>query len=241
MPDAQTSRLRTTVQLPFQTEESIGLNVEKIQSLCQLSGFSHLRIQNQEDPKTSKSAVMPVGINSFNTAIGGKASIETEPIYLEETDLSHQAFRKQSRWFNLKISLNQEEMKQRMLLSKKDLREATHWARDINQALTQGIVRAGVKQLFSGLSTEEKSTSAFVYGLGLFNASSPVGLVSYFATMALVSNYFQIYRFGGENFKEGSGHRYSLFLGPELDRALILLIIAHTQKLAKPVELKSTN
>ena len=237
MPEAQTSRLRTTVELPFNNENAIGLNVDRIQALCQLSGFRHLRIQNQEHPLTTNAAVMIVGMDSRGTAVGGKASVKTVPIYEEGMNPVNNVIRKQSRWFDLTISLNQKEIQQRMLVSRKDVRKVTNWAKNINQALTQGIVNAGVKQLLSGLSTVEKTISVILYGLvPVISFIGPEKIPSYLATMVFMYNYLQDYRFGGENFREGSGHRYSLIFGPELDRALVLLLLANSQKLAKPLK-----
>lgn len=236
MPDAQTQRLQTAAELPFSLHESIGLNVQRLQTLCQISGFRHLKIENQQDPKTSKAAGMIIGINGHNTALAGKASIDTVPTFTHECnpDTHNQRKRHQSRWHNLRIALNTEEMKQRMLLTKQDTRKAEIWAKELNKTLTQGIIRAGIKQLVTNLDKTDILISLLYYGSWVesLNESYSTLLLSFYTLwwngwMAVLNQ--------PERFEEGVGHRWSFFVGLELDRAAVLLGLTYTQKLAKEI------
>jgi len=240
MPEAQTRRLRTKVKLPFAIEESIGINVKHTQALCQVSGLRHLTIKNQENPEVSNTINVVVGINEQGVGLAGKGIIKKVPTFEHEAQrsTSENFFYKNAIWQDLTISLNTKEVKQRILGSEEDVRNVAKWATELNDALTKGIVRTGLKQLLINLRKFDLIMPSVVHlttlsvllrgdiGNFLYWFIQDAGLWSFLGTMA--SSF--------ENFKEGEGHRLSMFVNFELDRALALLVMAGgLQPLAKKI------
>lgn len=238
MPEAQTHRLLTKATLPFTMHEHIGLNVPWLQSLCQLSGFRKLTVENEENPKISKVASMVVGIESTGEALSGGGAVEKVPTHSQESKwINYNPNRfKQSRWSDLQIFLNTQEMQQKIRLGNESVRDASVWARELNQALTAGIVSAGIKNLLEYPALGEVIMAGIWYlGDLAVLLNKPSSLLPIFLTEAFFVNAVGLLIDNPENFKEGSGKRWSLFVGYELDRALALLFMARTQKIAKEI------
>ena len=252
MPEANTSRLRTTATLPFQLHEEVGLNVKRLHAICQVSGFSHLRIRNDPQGETSQEIPQVVGIDREGTAIAGKVKIKKVPTFqFDHSPVDHSpAFVfgrhwKQSRWQNLTISLNTEEMKQRIRLSDESVKNPTMWGEEIHRALKSGTLKAGTHHLLKDFKRFEKIFTLFMYTLMsseeiLSVARGDLGLGNLAPTLAvdavLIGTFMTVMHslgYGVE--KPGEGRRISLFFGPELDRAVTLLVLTHTQSLAKGI------
>jgi hypothetical protein len=247
MSEANTERIRTTATLPFQLHEQVGLNVRRIHTICQVAGFRSIRIQNDQRGETSQSFPQIVGIDRNGSAVAGKVALKEVPTY--QSDFPHgdslSEADKQSRWKNLNISLNTEEMKQRILLSGRRVTDSLEWGKQLDSVLKRAMVKNGALHLVKDITRSEQKNALLLY--------------TAFASFRLLSH--AIYNYGPQEFlfystlhfvitgtsittmssavsgveRSGQGRRVSLFYGPELDRALILLAIAYTSRLAKGV------
>lgn len=249
MSEANTDRIRTSVSLPFKLEEKIGLNVGRIETLLQLGGFADLKISQEEDKETSSVVPMVVGINNKGEAVAGKAKVKVIPISQESVHLGKDLFR-DSRWSNLDITLNIEELQQRLLESGNNIQKTISWVRDINQTLTRGIIRAGLRNLLSIKDRTKEDWLAPLIYYGAWHANTLVGKTFYGAeastSWAIIANSVAaaaVYHFlsaivppGPE--RKGSGTRFSVFIDFELDRAIGLFALGNLSTLAKPIDQK---
>ena len=247
MSEANTGRLRTTATLPFQLQEEVGLNVKRLHAICQVAGFRHLRIQNDPEGETSQSVPQIIGIDNNGTAIAGKAKIKKAHTFHVDYSPTSEYKKpwKQARWQNLTISLNTEEMKQRILLSDESVRDPTRWGEEINRALRKAATKEGVRHLVNDLERFEKLLTLFAFALvssdeivdalaGNIEPKTVVPRIAFsFALLSAVMTGIDSLGYGRE--KPGGGRRISLFLGPELDRAVALLALTYTQRLAKGI------
>lgn len=221
LPEAQTDRLRITVSLPLGVEKNVGISIRDTHRLLQVGGIRSL------------------SINSQGAASAGRAALNTIPTHREifQTDRLpvHQA-----RWVDLDISLNTSntsEMQQRVLEAKKSIREASVWAREINQAVTHAIVCAGVSHLLKDIGIPDVFGMVLYYQHQLWFIASP-GIIPAYLRFALPCgfwNFCQSMLWGKE--QSGSGYRISLFVaGPEFDRAFLLLLLGKTRTLVKELK-----
>lgn len=245
MSEANTWRLRTTATLPFQLHESVGLNVGRIETLCQIAGFRYLKIQNDPNGETSQAVPLVVGVGRDGQAVASRAAVKNVPTYQFD---SSQVFdvrwpMKQARWKDSTISLNTEEMKQRILLSDERVTDSNEWGKQIDKALKGAAMKGGVRHLVSGLDRFEKIMTPFFYALIFSNdlvtiakgespEAIPISATSIVITGTLMTGLYSL-RYGVE--KPGGGRRVSLFYGPELDRAIALAVFTYTSKLAKGI------
>ena len=247
MSEANTGRLRTTATLPFQLQEEVGLNVKRLHTICQVAGFRHLRIQNDQEGETSQSVPQVIGIDNDGTAIAGKAKIKRAPTF--HVDYSptskYMEYWKQSVWQNLTISLNTEEMKQRILLSDESVGNPTRWGEEINGALKKAAIKEGTRHLVKDFRRFEKLLTLFGFAAAtssemidaLTGNLEPEAIVPRIASSVVLFGTIMtgLHSLTSGPERQGEGRRISLFFGPELDRAVALLALTYTQRLAKGI------
>ena len=253
MSEANTERIRTTATLPFQLHEEVGLNVKRLHVICQVSGFSHLRIRNDPQGETSQEVPQIVGIDRDGTAMAGKAKVKKVPTFQIDYSPTSEYGEpwKQARWQNLTISLNTEEMNQRILLSDESVKNPTMWGEEIHKALKSGTLKAGTRHLVKDFERYEKLLtllgftlhSSFEIGGALTGNIEPEavvpGIAYRIALLGTVMTGLHSFLYGLE--KPGEGRRISLFFGPELDRAAALLALTYTQRLAEGITENNTS
>ena len=247
MPEANTSRLRTTATLPFQLQEEVGLNIKRLHAICQVAGFRHLRIQNDPQGETSQAVPQVVGVDHDGTAIAGKAKIKRASTFQAAYSPSpeYELLWKQARWQNLTISLNTEEMKQRILLSDENVRNPERWGEEINGVLKKAVIKEGVHHLVNDFKWYEKLLTLFGFAVffsdeivnalaGNLEPKTIVPRIAFsYALFGTLMTGLHSFLWGAE--RQGGGRRISLFYGLELDRAIALAVLTYTQRLAKGI------
>ena len=237
---ANTDRLTVELDLPFGLGNEIGLKVDQLRVLCQIAGFKHLLIKSPKKPRISKSIPTIVGINSHGESYAGLIVSDTVPTAEQEFGkINDHRFLKNGEWRDLRISLNLSEIQQRILLSEEDVRIAENWVKELNQALTDAIIKAGLKHLL--LTIEDKLN---LYITICFWLSKLSRLLSGNSSKFLISMLYDAFLWnllgslnsGKEDFKNGEGYRMSIFLGIELDRAALLLFLAKSSVLVGEIE-----
>lgn len=255
MSEANTVRVRTTATLPFQLHEEVGLNLKRIDAICQVGGFQYLKIQNDPKGETSHAVPQIVGIDRSGSAVAGKVRLKEAPTFQSEYTPDTPAFyldrMKQGRWKNLTILLNTEEMKRRILSSDARVTDPSEWGNEINKALKMAMVKNGTRHLVKDLDRFDQFFTLLFYSLVYSDEiislakgeSGPLETLSKMAGslaitgMVMTTLYSTFY--GVE--KPGKGRRISLFYGPELDRTAVLLALAYTSRLAKGISKDKQN
>lgn len=243
LPEANTERLRTTLELPFGVGERIGLNVKRIHLLCQLGGFRFLRLSGNWESEVSAVEPQIVGFNSEGGAYAGGAAVRKVPTYDYDCNQQRRSIYHQANWSDLRLELNLKEIQQRILEKSGNLRKAESWSGQINEVLKRGLTKAGFRNLVIDLTIYDKFFVTFGYGNDFWSTlrkamrSSQAFDLRYLLIQGLGTGllwcFFSSLVCGPE--KPGEGRRFSLFFGPELDRAAILAVLARTRPLAVPL------
>jgi len=252
MPEAQTDRIRTTATLPFGVEKEIGINVKKLHTIMQLGGVSFLKIASEENGEKSIADATIVGFDGQGNALAGKTKMNyirtsSSKYRLENNNKNY----KQSRWIDMSITFNTEELKQRLLHSGKKVNEPNNWSVEINKALKKQITKNCSVHLTSGFNTFETIFMSFLYSsnllssmdmgldnviMGTVNPHLPtIGnllyqLISTGTVFSIVDSFF----LGFE--RKGTGRRLSLFYGFGIDRLALLALNTSTSTLAKTLK-----
>lgn len=235
--EASTDRIKTNLYLPFNLDEKIGLNLGRIGAMMQLGGFKHLTISREPEEKTSSTIPTIVGMSGSGDAIAGKVKSKIVETYNNDFSLERNELRSHT-WSDLKLRINTHEIQQRVLLSERNVRDATTWASEIDEALTKGIVRAGFDYLIHTRSNMDKvgmSVSYVLYGAALVVNKLLLGtsfaIPGYLGALAAYNLGFLHMQVGRE--KRGTGQRLSVFIDYELDRAIVLRLVGKLSTLAK--------
>jgi len=253
---ANTSRVRFDVAMPeYVDAERIGVNLKAIHTLCRIGGISHLRVNGVAGDEPERSVPQILGFTQNGEAFAGKAKVqEIAPIFDSGSLVEgpNDPIRAHSAtWIDTQIKLNMDEISGRIQHEDKwvrGVRSPEAWAHYFNQAVKQGLSKEGTKHLVFGMSS-------FNSGLSLMNNINSILLSSYasifnvflrnfnpqlpaletlFEHLILrnllwnLANYFFYHR---NDYTDGS--RFSLIFGPEVDRALVLKIMAKTKTLVK--------
>ena len=212
-----------------------------------MGGFRYLKIQNDPRGETSRAIPQVVGIDRSGSAVAGKVGMKEAPTFQSEYTLDPHSDRpqKQARWKDLTISLNTEEMKRRILASDGRVTDPRQWGEEINSVLRRTMVRNGTRHLVKDLNRFDQFLTPFFYSLVYWDEiislakgeAGPLETLSKMggslALVGMVMTTVDSFFYGFE--RPGKGRRVSLFYGPELDRAVVLLAIAYTSRLAKAV------
>lgn len=244
IPEANTERIRASLVLPFRLEEQVGLNTRKIELLSQIGGISHVKIQNDEQSGTTQTIPQVVGIDGQGTAISGATKVSKVPSFRSshESDTSRY---KTSRWAELTIRINSEEIKNRLLKTDQIVNMPDPWAKEINSAIKKSILNSGVKHLMS-LERYEKFLAVFLYSLDVLlstslvvRAGTPEQFLPEIINQAILTGIFwNIFKpiLGDGLEGKGRGSRLSISMGPEIDRAAVLYLASLGKPIAKKLE-----
>lgn len=253
--EAQSERVRFHVSLPeFVDDDKIGVNLRAINRLCQIGGIRRLVVIGAEDLDTSKAVPQILGFNSQGSAYMGKAATKTD----EPTSKSISATGQEEwwshpqQWANTVIAINMNEVRERIAQEKdwnEGIRSTKAWSHFLNKGIKEGISREGSLQLLSlrnklslGIFASFVALKSFEIGpipmLNDYNPHIPA-LKDLAITYFVWSNSWNTYdRFtrGKRPFLSDNNTRYTLFYGPEVDRAILLNIVSRTRTLVKHIE-----
>lgn len=257
LPDAQTDRIKSDINLPhFLKPEQIGLNTKAIERLLQLAGFNRLIITTKATD-TSQTEVMPLGHTKNGKGAGeayaGKARMDTVPIQTHEVRKADDFDRNQT-WPDLVVDINLEEIRQNSQEIIQNLRDIKLWAQEINDALIQAVLSAGIDNLMNLENYEvnlygPKKLWATLNLILMFGSIAGIKIYpelnvlnfTYLtlSVITIMSHYYKSILDGGGREKKGRGYRTSLFyVGSQPDRTLILNVIGKTSTLIKTLDSK---
>lgn len=241
---ANTYRSRFAIPFPDYIKPGhIGVNLSSLGTLLRLGGISHLRVAGQTDGETTKFTPTIVGYDSQGNAYAGKKGEKTTvPEFTASGDeanpnLNASMWRPHSAtWKNVVINLNINEMTERIRLEDKWTRgvySTEAWASHLDEAIKNGVSEAGIRHLTLGLNKNWVST-VFQYGLMCFFEAqtghpSIGGMAFRIPFVSGVLNLMDYIRYRNTD----DGFRWSVFYGPQLDRALALKILSKRTQVVK--------
>lgn len=249
--EAQSERVRIDIDLPpFIDKGRIGVNLRNIHLLCQIGGIGHLRIVGVDDAETSSAVPTVLGFDSQGTAYAGKTGTKVNtPIQEGRSlqDMDRSASVHSMVWAHTLIAVNMEEVANRINRDKRwaeGMRSAEAWSHYLNRGVKEGLSQQSTRHLILNLSTRDKLFTGTFVALAIFESALdpntlpfpyPIDAIIHYFTIASGFNSIPHFRFG----KSDRNVRYSFFSGPELDRALLLKIMAKTKRVIKPIEPRS--
>lgn len=220
---------------------------------CSDGGLRSVLVKNDSNAKTTKIQTAIVGMNSDGSAMAGVTKVDYVPTHSSEVRWDRNFNPHTSRWADLTIKINTEELKNRLLQKDKIVTQPSSWAPEIDRAIKRKIKATGNIQLL-GVLTRDKIRLSMMYGMNLlFAITSPLsngdprimafGFLGRNLTSGIVFSIIDtaIYKFEAR----GLGNRLSLGIGFEPDRALIFNLsflgkplVASLDEDRKPLRLK---
>ena len=224
LSQANTDRIRSTVELPFKLEDKVGLNVDRLHTLLQLGGTQSLRITSNPDGETSWTSFSVIGVNGDGSAAAGGVKTKMIPTFTNSVDrMPGSLLTKQALWQNMRVSFNVKELQKRILGGDGDVRQPTRWTKEIDRGLRTSVMQTGERNLLSfGYDSLDKLRNSLWYTFGAVAAATggAAGVIPYAIVSIPLNLALESFRWGVEG--PGRGFRLSLFRGWELDRWLAL-------------------
>lgn len=220
LSEVRTDRISSSLNLPYDMESRVGLNVRKMENIMQLGGISQALLANTR----GRYGVRIAGISGSGTALGTVTSVTTS----EYESSERQGNVHNSKWTDIKIFINSDGILQK-LRNDNDQKpdKADKWASELNQRIKIDLLKAGNRQLLKMDGADVFNSLLFYPIMAVVKNSVSTDLFRnmpnylYFLFTNLALNFFLIRKDGVES--QGYGTRLTLMpLGPELDRALIL-------------------
>lgn len=220
-------------------QDRIGINVSRIDSLCRLSGIEALAIIGTTGEETSKTIPQIVGMNPDGSAVASKSIAKTTVPTSKRLQIAFKHVDNMSlRNTQLNVFVNIDEISQTAAESKSGIREPKVWSENLDKELRTSLRKAGTENLIKYWDPYSK----LMYKLGpIFVAGIVEGndLISnsaftvdeymfYLVTVSLVGRLWDTF----SNYKDPH-FRWSVFVGPQFDRAAVLQVKTRTQKLVK--------
>lgn len=253
--EACTSGVRVNIQMPeFVDAQRIGVNLLGIHRLCRMGGINHLRVNSVSGEGSTNSVPQIVGFNHNGEAYAGKATVKTVPLFDSRTsNQSRPGLPHSARWVAADINLNMDEIIGRIQREErwtKGARSPEAWVYYFNQALKQGISKVGTNFLIFGLSKFDQGLSVFHnIDASLMSAdASPFSVLlnnfhphvpsTYDVILSLLVRNLAMNIVNSAMFHESrhsDGNRFSLIFGPQVDRALLLNIMAKIGTFVKEI------
>lgn len=253
--DAQSERVMIKIPFPeFVDDQRIGVNVREIHRLCQIGGIRKIAVIGIDDLDTSRSEPQILGFNEQGSAYMGKAVSKTEaPVSLSDSGYT-EGYYHTERWTNAVIAVDMNALKERVVHDKRwpeGVRSPSAWSHYLNKGIKDGISNEGTIQLLSlnpkvrlALFTAAVGLDVSGIGFPFFSTNHPhfpeiTETASHYFVSSSVWNIVDRVISGGS--VKDSKARYTLFYGPEVDRAILLKILTKTRTLVKQIEPQSND
>lgn len=235
LPEASTQRIRATLTLPYHMEEEIGLNVKRTEFLCQLGGIEFISIKNNNDRPTP----VIVGFTNQGTAMAGFSATESISKY-QNIDKS-KGLPYSASWSALDVSINNDEIRFKLDIEKKDSKDPGNWSKIIDRSLKESITSASFQNLV-------KRKAAHM-GFSIFFNMVPTSFILHhtlskdmlstvltFFNWQIIAKIFDFYKYGLEEPGRGKRWSTSLYEFPELDRKFLLDCMIPFSSLTKKID-----
>ncbi|MBI2337827.1 hypothetical protein HYU95_01455, partial [Candidatus Daviesbacteria bacterium] len=161
LTEAHTDRVNVCIPVPKWIDPTnIGVNVNGIKALCKLSGLKSVVITGSTDKKVSEEIPAIVGFNKEGGAYAAKSQAKVT-VPLHEGDFTYDPYQsffpRYARWADAKVQINMAEITQRIQRdATANIRDTGRWAKDLNEAMKDGLFAIGNKHLNQGMERDEK-------------------------------------------------------------------------------------
>jgi hypothetical protein len=241
------NNIKISLNLPgYVDQDRIGVNLTEIARLCRLVGIRELVVLGKTDEETSRTLPEIAGVNLDGSAMASKKITKaiTTPIF--ETNSRSYDNRKwpliANRWIDLNIGINVEEIGLRISRQPEGIRAVKNWAKELNNGLKIPIKNVGNQNLLHNLEIGDKfelGSIVVIVGTSL-GLELALGILSPILTDMLLISAPVAGKLGSLLRKRmgldpDPNHRFSIFLGPQIDRAIILNIESATTTLIKDI------
>jgi hypothetical protein len=243
-------RLHEDIKLPkWIDRDEIGFNAQRFVGLMTIAGIQLFDIRGEFERETSQVRPKFGGFGGSDTAVATHSiSEERVPIYrLDAADADKPVSPHAERWLpSVVVNLNMAEIAQQILQAGKDSRSVEEWIPYIDSGLRSSLRKQGIEYLMSlnradvltylfMLFVSSDSIVAYIQdqkgvlpGEFLFKQFASIATATYLMMSANVL-------YNRKILKKKYHVRFTLFpLGPEIDRALMLLFLTQ-EKLMKPL------
>lgn len=249
LPEAHTDRV--DIYLPISgwiNPNNIGVNVRGIESICRLSGLRSVVITGSTDKETSQEIPAIIGFNKEGGAYAAKSQAKIT-VPLHDGDFTYDSFQsflpRCARWADAKVELNMAEITQRIQRETVNVRDTGRWAKDLNEAMKDGLFAVGSKHLNQGMERGEK---IFFWGIttcltaAIYNQTLDISLLipSLLVTLPLagiakhVIDYARYLKARMEGIAS-EGYRWAIYPTTPYDKDVALAILVAATTLVKEI------
>lgn len=229
--------------------EKIGVNIRTLHRMMRVGGLSTLSVVGTAGETSSYTPNIDAR-NSDGTASASKAGIEKiVPTYavhreLQETMITPPYIT--GRWADATVAVNLDEIQDRIGKKKELIRSPEAWGKHLDSALRDGVAKAGVEHVILDSTNLDKlkfsmnTTMGYTYpdlnfGFAADIANPVEGFVAnslwfHALTNVLDRMHYQTIKHVTD---DTEGFRWSLFSGPQFDRAALLKSMAQMNKVVK--------
>jgi hypothetical protein len=226
-------RVFIDLNLPdYVNTDNIGVNLPRIEKICSLSGIEVVSIAGVNGD-TSKEVPVVTGVNKDGSAMAGKAVEKvTAPTFahLQGPLPIHEDMGR--RTTALLIGVNISELSKKASESEAGSRDTLIWAKNLDSAVKTPLRKAGTENLISHWDLNSKLYYLTMPGIiGLIDAVASTNVTSEQYAGQLVALSLTLRAVEYIETHKDMHFRHSLFVGPQLDRALALQIKTRTQNI----------
>lgn len=230
----QPPRVTFDLKLPgIVPTERIGIHLRRLHRMMNMGGINRLQVTGHSGPLDRQQPII--------SGVAGEGVATAEGVFDKHTLKSGSQRRRPSsndqspylagRWVDVTLPINITDVADRIGRKQQRIRDPKAWATELNQDIKDGIVQEGIEHLIFNLSLEDKFDMGYVGLVSVAMGSSlaiGVGEFKYIVPSIILSTFFGS---AGANFTNGIDHyrkkydndfRRSLFIGPQIDRALVL-------------------
>lgn len=226
----KTTTMEFSPNLPSYVDTSkIGINVFAIHRRCRMAGIETIVFLGSAG-ETSSATPAIVGMSDDHTAIAAKAgTARIEPTFSSnsEGDKYKSLSLSELTWTDITVKMNTSETAERITERKKQLRSPEEWAKEINTALQESILKEGTKTLKGNLYAQLR---ALGYSAPWLIPPNNLRELTFFLANGTLLNGF-IKLLGKVLGRDSTKFRWSTFYGVALDRILLLYAMTKKEKL----------
>jgi hypothetical protein len=221
-------------------QDRIGVNLRDIAGLCKLGGIRQLLVIGQTDKETSHVIPEVSGLQADGSATASSkmAKVIVPTFEARMDDLGWgRTDRIETRWIGLSVNMNMDEIALRVSEKTGGLHATKNWTKELDKGFKTPIRKAGNQNLLHNLESFDKFTLGLMGAVvGGVEAIEELGGGQ--ASLERVALFAFVYTFvakvdDASTLRGNPDHRFSIFPGPQIDRAIALSILSRTRTLIK--------
>lgn len=232
--------IQILLNLPdYVDQDRIGVNLAGIAKLCKLGGIKQLIVIGSTNGETSHVVPQITGLDSEGRAVASrnvaKVTFPTFEMNAQNSNWRNTSISTRAR--NLTIDVNVNEIALRVSDKPEGIHSVLNWTKELDNGLRSPIRKAGNQNLLHGLEESDRVVRACYLGfwgttagLLLLNPNEYNPAASIFAFTA-VGGFLKMVEL--IELRRHPDYRYSLFSGPQVDRAIALGLLSRMKTLIK--------